>query len=95
MQHNYFIAWPRIMKIGQIDVLFAVTRSKMKRQISYKDSFKDIMLYYIISSQTIFIGYLVFLFCPSIAYLFQQKCVANMPEISLIHLKMLKCCWSF
>ena len=25
MQHNYFIAWPRIMKIGQIDVLFSVT----------------------------------------------------------------------
>ena len=22
MQHTYFIAWPRIMKIGQIDVLF-------------------------------------------------------------------------
>ena len=26
MQRNYFIAWPRLMKIGQIDVLFAVTR---------------------------------------------------------------------
>ena len=39
MQHNYFIAWPRIMKIGQIDVLFSVTRSKMKRWVTYKDSF--------------------------------------------------------
>ena len=34
----YIIAWPRIMKIGQIDVLFAVTRSKMKRRVTYKDS---------------------------------------------------------
>ena len=33
---------PRKMKIGQIDVLFAVTRSKMKRRVTYKDSFKDI-----------------------------------------------------
>ena len=33
MQHNYFTAWPRIMKIGQIDVLFAVTRLKMKRRV--------------------------------------------------------------
>ena len=24
MQYNYFIAWPKIMKIGQIDVLFDV-----------------------------------------------------------------------
>ena len=24
MQHNYFIAWPRIMKIGQIDILLAM-----------------------------------------------------------------------
>ena len=32
MQHTYFMAWPRIMKIGQIDVLFAVTRSKKKRR---------------------------------------------------------------
>ena len=31
MQHNYFIAWPRIMKIGQFDVLFVVTRSKMMK----------------------------------------------------------------
>ena len=31
------------MKIGQIDVLFAVTRSKMKRRETYKDSFRDIM----------------------------------------------------
>ena len=31
------------MKIGQIDVLFAVTRSKMKLRVTYKDSFKDIM----------------------------------------------------
>ena len=43
MQHNYFIAWPRIMKIGQIDVLFAVTRLKMKHRVTYKDSFKDIV----------------------------------------------------
>ena len=43
IQHNYFIAWPRIMKIGQIDVLFAVTRSIMKRRVTYKDSFKDIL----------------------------------------------------
>ena len=63
MQHNYFIAWHRIMKVGQIDVLFAVTRSKMKRRLTY--SFKDIMKYYIISFKTIFIGYLVFLFRPS------------------------------
>ena len=41
------------MKIGQINVLFAVTRSKMKRRVTYKDSFKDIMKY-------------SFLFCPSI-----------------------------
>ena len=43
MQHSYFIAWPRIMKIGQIDVLFAVTRSKMERWVTYKDSFKEMM----------------------------------------------------
>ena len=42
MQHTYFIAWPCIMKIGQIDVLFAVTRSKMKHLVTYKDSFNDI-----------------------------------------------------
>ena len=42
MQHDYFIAWPRITKIGQIDVLFAVTRSKMKRRVTYKDYFKNI-----------------------------------------------------
>ena len=40
MQHNYFIAWPRIMKIGQIDVLFAVTKSKMECWVANKDSFK-------------------------------------------------------
>ena len=40
MQHTYFIAWPRVMKIGQIDVLFAVTRAKMKRRVTYKDSFR-------------------------------------------------------
>ena len=66
MQHNYFIALPRIMKIGQIDVLFAVTRSKKKRQVTYKDSFKDKMLYYITSFKTISIGYPAFLFRPSI-----------------------------
>ena len=43
MQHNYFIAWPRIMKIGEIDVFFTVTRSKMKGRVTYKDGFKDIM----------------------------------------------------
>ena len=43
MQYTYLIAWSRIMKISQIDVLFAVTRLKMKRQVTYKDSFKDIM----------------------------------------------------
>ena len=43
MQHNYFIAWPRVMKIGQIDVLFVVTRAKMKPQVTYRDSLKDIM----------------------------------------------------
>ena len=41
MQHNYLIAWPRIMKIGHIDVLFAVSRSKMKRRVTYKDSFEE------------------------------------------------------
>ena len=66
MQHNYFIAWPRIMKIGQIDVLYAVARSKMKCRVTCKDSFKDMMLYYIVSFKTIFIGYLAFLFRPSI-----------------------------
>ena len=43
MQHHYFIPWPRIMKIGKIDALDAVTRSKMKRWITYKDSFRDIL----------------------------------------------------
>ena len=42
MQHTYSSAWPRIMKIGQIDVLFAVNRSKMKRRETYKDSVKDV-----------------------------------------------------
>ena len=67
MQHNYFIAWPTMMKIGQIDVLFAVTtcRSKMKRRVTYKDSLKDI-IYYIITFKTIFIGYPAFLFRPGI-----------------------------
>ena len=31
------------MKIGQIDFLFVFTRSKMKRRVTYKDSFKDMM----------------------------------------------------
>ena len=31
------------MKIGQIDVLFAGTKSKMKRRVTYNDNFKDIM----------------------------------------------------
>ena len=40
------------MKIGQIDVLFAVTRKKKKRWVIQKDSFKwynVIHMYYIIS----------------------------------------------
>ena len=41
MQHNYFIAWPRTMKICRIDVMFA--GSKMKRWVTYKDSLKEIM----------------------------------------------------
>ena len=51
MQHtcNYFIAWPRLTKIGQTGVLFAITVSKMKRRVTYKDSFMDILYYYIIS----------------------------------------------
>ena len=39
MQHNYFIGWPRIMKIVQIDVVFTITRPKMKPWVTYKDSF--------------------------------------------------------
>ena len=66
MQHNHFIAWSKIMKIGQIDVLFAVTRLKMKHRVTYKDSFKDIMYYYIASFKTIFIDYPAFLFRRSI-----------------------------
>ena len=54
------------MKICQIDVLFAVSRSKMKRRVTYIDSFKDMMYYYIISFKTVFIGYPAFCFCPSI-----------------------------
>ena len=73
MQHNYFIAWPRVMKIGQIDVLFVVTRSKMKHRVTYKDSFKDIMLYYIISFKTTFIGYPAFLFRPSNFIIYSQS----------------------
>ena len=65
MHHNYFIAWPRMMKIGQIDVLFVITRSKMKRRVTYKDFFKDIMEHYTISPKTIFIGYPAILFHPS------------------------------
>ena len=42
MQHNYFIAWPRIMKIDQIDVMFAVSRSKMKLWVTFTDSLNDI-----------------------------------------------------
>ena len=50
MQNNFFIAWPRIMKIGQIDVLFAATRSKVKRRVIHKDSFKDnsVIVHYIL-----------------------------------------------
>ena len=50
MQHTYFITWPRTMKICQIDVFFTVTRLKMKRRVTYKDSFKDIILHYILQN---------------------------------------------
>ena len=40
LQHNYFILWPRIMKIGQIDDLFAVAKTKIQHRVTYKDSFK-------------------------------------------------------
>ena len=45
MQRTYVNAWPRVMKIGQIDVLSAVTRSKIKTlgNLSLNDSFKDEM----------------------------------------------------
>ena len=35
------------MKVGHIDVLFAVTRMKKKRRLTYKDSFKgyNVILY--------------------------------------------------
>ena len=46
MQHNYFIAWPKLMKIGLIDVLFAVTRTKKKRLITYKACFKGYMFFF-------------------------------------------------
>ena len=36
----YFIAWPKIMKISQIYVLFTVTRTKKERRETYKESFK-------------------------------------------------------
>ena len=50
MQHNYLIAGPRIIEIGQIDVLSAVTRTKKKRWITYEDSFKgyNVKLHYIL-----------------------------------------------
>ena len=50
MKHNYFIAWPRIMKIGHIDVLSADTRTKKKRRVTYKDSFEgyNVILQYIL-----------------------------------------------
>ena len=63
---NIIIAWPGILKMGQIDVLFIVTRLKMKGLVTFNDSFEDIMLYFIISLKTIFIGYPVFLFRPNI-----------------------------
>ena len=38
------------MKMGQIDVLFAVTRTKKKRRVTYKDSFVSytVILHYIL-----------------------------------------------
>ena len=48
-QHEYFIAWPRIIKIGQIDVLFAVSKTTKKCRVTNKDVFKGIILYNIIS----------------------------------------------
>ena len=48
MQYTYFIAWPRIMKIGQIGVLLAVTKSKMKRRVTYKDTIYNVILQYIL-----------------------------------------------
>ena len=35
MCNIYLIAWTRIMKISQIDVLFTVTRTKKERQVTY------------------------------------------------------------
>ena len=36
----YFIAWARILKIGQFDVLLAVTRTKKKCRVTSEDSLK-------------------------------------------------------
>ena len=36
MHHNYFIAWPRILKIGQIYVLFAITWTKNETGVTYR-----------------------------------------------------------
>ena len=44
----YSIAWPRIMKISQIDVFVTVTGMKKERRVTYKDGFKgyDVLLHY-------------------------------------------------
>ena len=45
--------------------LLALNYTSKKRQVTNKDSFKNIMLYYIISFKTIFIDYPAFLSRPS------------------------------
>ena len=75
MQHNYFIAWSRIIKIGQIDVLFTITRTKMEHRVTYKDSF----LHYSIFLKIISIDYPAFLFRPSIDVLKNQTFAVRMP----------------
>ena len=52
------------MKIIQINVLFAVTRTKKKRQVTQKDRFKDYNIILHLSFKTII--YSSFLFRPSI-----------------------------
>ena len=44
MQHIFYL--PRVMKIGQVEVLFAVTSTKKKRRITYKNSFKGYIVIY-------------------------------------------------
>ena len=65
---NIIIAWPRILKMGQIDVLFIVTRLKMKGRVTYKDSFEDIIFHYILENYLYRLPLVVVVvfFCPSI-----------------------------